>query len=88
MRPTDRNSFRKAAEAKFPIKIDIPVPENGFGRRLTEMHQWCRENVAAGAWAEHGHQVRRKGERPIDFARWYFANEADAEAFRRQWVER
>ena len=52
------------------------------------MHQWCRENVAAGAWAEHGHQVRRKGERPIDFARWYFANEADAEAFRRQWVER
>ena len=81
MRPTDRNSFQKAAEAKFPIKIDIPVPP-----RLPEMYAWCRENVAAGQWAEHSHQVRRKGERPLDFARWYFANEADAEAFRLQWA--
>ena len=86
MRPTDRNSFQKAAEAKFPIRIDVPVPPDGFGRRLPEMYAWCRENVAAGQWAEHSHQVRRKGARPLDFARWYFANEADAEAFRKRWV--
>ena len=42
--------------------------------------------MAAGTWAHHGHQERRKGERPLDFARWYFANEADAEAFRKRWV--
>jgi hypothetical protein len=48
------------------------------------MHQWCRENVTAGEWAQHGHQVRRKGERPADFARFYFATTGDAEAFRRQ----
>jgi hypothetical protein len=84
-RPTDRNSFQKAAERKFPIKVDIPVPPGGLGRRLTDMLDWCQANVAAGEWAHHGHQERRKGERPADFTRWYFANEADAETFRQQW---
>ena len=49
------------------------------------MLDWCHTNVAVGGWAQHGHQVRKKGERPLDFARWYFANGADAEAFRRLW---
>jgi len=46
-RPTDRNSFRKAAEAKFPIKIDIAVAD---GQRwpYADMLAWCRENMAAG----------------------------------------
>ena len=70
IRPTDRNSFRKDAEAKFSHRVDMPVPESGFGRQLTEMHAWCFANVAVGQWAEHSHQVRRKGERPLDFARW------------------
>jgi hypothetical protein len=50
------------------------------------MLDWCHANVAAGAWAEHDHQVRRKGERPVDFARWYFLSDADAEAFKKRWV--
>jgi hypothetical protein len=47
---------------------------------------WCRENVPAGTWDQHHHSERRKGEPPADFARFYFASEADAEAFRRRWV--
>ena len=31
-RRTDRNRFRKDAEAKFAIKIDVPVPPDGLGR--------------------------------------------------------
>jgi hypothetical protein len=85
-RATDRNSFQKAAERKFPIKVDIPVPSGGLGRQLTDMLDWCHANVAAGAWAQHGHQVRSKGECPVDFARWYFLSDTDAEAFRRRWL--
>ena len=61
MRPTDRNSFQKAAERKFPIKVDIPLPPGGLGRRLTDMLDWCHANVAAGAWAQHGHQDAQEG---------------------------
>jgi len=45
----------------------------------------CRENFAAGTWDQHRHTERRKGEAPADFARFYFVNEADAEAFRERW---
>ncbi len=86
-RPTDRNSFKREAERRYPHKVDIPVPGSGLGRRLTDMHAWCAANVAAGEWAEHGHSERRKGEQPADFARFYFMRESDAEAFRRTWMQ-
>lgn len=89
MRSTDRNRFHKDAEARFPIKIDVPVPEHGRPWPFAGMLAWCRENIAAGAWAQHGLvDKRRRDDRgiPIDFARWYFANEADAEAFDRRWL--
>jgi hypothetical protein len=54
--------------------------------RITDMLDWCHANVAAGGWAHHGHQERRKGERPADFSRWYFLSDADAEAFKRRWI--
>ena len=50
-----------------------------------QARQPSRENVAAGAWDEHGHSERRKGEAPADFARFDFMAETDAEAFRRRW---
>jgi len=54
MRPTDRNRFHKDAEARFPIKIDAVV----YGQRwpYAEMLAWCRENVAAGEWAQHDYR--------------------------------
>ena len=82
------SEHRLAAEAerRFPYRVDIPVPGSGGWRQLTHMHEWCRENVAASAWDQHGHSERRKGEAPIDYARFYFMDEADAEAFRRRWL--
>ena len=85
MRASDRTASRKAAERRFPHKIDIPAPGAGLGRRLTDMLDWCRQNVPAGEWAQHGHSERRKGEPPTDFARFYFLYEAVAQAFRRRW---
>ena len=63
----------------------MPVPGGGLGRRLTDMLEWCRENVPAGTWVQHHHSERRKGEQPADFAR-FFLYEAVAEAFRRRWM--
>jgi hypothetical protein len=85
MRATDRNASRKAAERRFPHRIDVSVPGSGLGNRLTEMLAWCRENVPAGTWVHHHHRERRKGDPPADFARFYFLYEAVAEAFRRRW---
>ena len=89
-RPTDRTRFRDDAEAKFPIKIDIPVPAYGEPWPYADMLAWCRANVAAGAWAQHGFMDKKRRDEhgvPIDFTRWYFLNDADAEAFRQRWVE-
>jgi hypothetical protein len=48
---------------------------------------WCRQNVAAGMWAQHGHFERLTARAvPAVSARFYFATEADAEAFRQQWM--
>ena len=80
-------SGRRAAEIRFSHRVDILVPIGGRGNRLTEMLMWCRANVPAGAWDQHGHF-----ERPIKravsavLARFYFANAADAEAFRKLWA--
>jgi len=83
----DRYPLRREAERNYQHKVDIPVPREGFGMRLTEMHNWCHDNVVAGTWEEHAHSDDRRDERgiKIDFARFYFRNEADAERFRREW---
>ena len=85
-RATDRNTFKRDAERRFPHRVDIPVPRSGLGRRLTDMLQWCHAHLADDAWAEHGRSEKRKGEAPRDFSRFYFANAADAETFRKLWA--
>ena len=59
MRRTDRNRFRKDAEARFPIKVDI-ARAYGESWPYAEMLAWCQENVAAGAWAHHGFMDRKR----------------------------
>jgi hypothetical protein len=84
-----RHPFKDEAERRFPHKVDIPVPGNGLSRDLTAMLDWCRERVPEAGWAYHGHTARpRKGEVRLHYARWYFADATDAEAFRQQWIER
>lgn len=80
------NLRKREAEARFPHKVDIAVPEFGLGNRLDEMLLWCRANVPAGTWAQHHHSEGRLGEAAVDCARFYFIEEADAEQFRRQWL--
>lgn len=80
------NMRKREAEARFPYKVDILIPAMGLGNQLTDMVIWCRENVTAGEWAQHNHSEHRKDEASIAYARFYFASETIAEAFRRQWA--
>jgi hypothetical protein len=75
-----------ATERKFPHCIDVPIPGSSLDR-LTAMLDWCRFHVAAAEWAEHGQSKRRKGEASQYIARFYFANAANADAFKRQWTD-
>jgi hypothetical protein len=89
MRVTDRNRFRKDAESRFPIKIDIAV---AYGQPwpYADMLAWCFENVPARQWEQHGYMNwnrRDDSGAPMDFSRWYFMSDADAEAFRKRWME-
>jgi hypothetical protein len=86
-RSTDRSTFKREAERTFPHRVDIRVPEGGLGKRIDAMQGWCRERLTVGTWAMHGHTEKRKGAMAIDYLRFYFASEADAEAFRKLWGE-
>jgi hypothetical protein len=89
-RPTDRTTFQREAERRFPYRVDIPVAAGGFGRQLTELHDWCRSHVVAGQWAQHGFMDRARHDDhgiTLEFTRWYFVAAADAEAFKRRWHE-
>lgn len=81
-----RYPTRAEAERFFPHRIDVPVPPEGLGRRLSEMLAWCRDNVAALAWDEHGRIGRREDLSQVELARFYFMNGTDAEAFKRTWM--
>jgi hypothetical protein len=78
---------KKQADRRFPYHVDLPVSVSGLGRGLTGMFDWCCDNAPIGAWGMSTvRSERHKGEAPADFVRFYFMNDADAEAFRRRWV--
>jgi hypothetical protein len=80
------NQFKDEAERRFPHKVDVSAVRDGD---LTAMLDWCCAQIPGPRWACHGRVAcRRKGEPPVQYARWYFIEKADAEAFRRQWLER
>ncbi len=39
------------AERRFPARIRIAVPPEGFGRQLDDMAAWLDANCGAGNWA-------------------------------------
>ena len=82
---TDHKARKRAAEVDFPHRVDVPF-RYGLGR-LRDMLDWCGANAAAGAWYLHRHTEQRKGDRPVDYARFYFTTDANAEAFSRRWKE-
>jgi hypothetical protein len=76
------------AEARFPYKVDVPEPLGGFAIQHERMLEWCRR-LPADNWRYHPHQdpaIRSDQGVPLRFARFYFANERDAEAFRKAWL--
>jgi len=83
-----RNPRKREAETRYPFRVDVPVPPViGLGGRLNAMQDWCRANIAAGAWDQHGRSEKALGQVPVDFARFYFATEADADLFRWRWLK-
>ena len=52
------------------------------------MLDWCRANIAAGEWDQHGNSEKQPGQVAVDFARFYFMTEADAELFRWRWLSK
>jgi hypothetical protein len=73
---TDRTKIIKDSEARYPYRVDVPIPGSDSGRMFTDILDWCRENVVPD-WDLH---------RDADLVRFYFLHEADAEAFRKRWV--
>ena len=74
------------AKAKFPHKVDVPIPTTGIGRRLITLIGWCREHIAADDWDCHPLPERQGDKTAAQHARFYFLNEADAEAFKGRWL--
>jgi hypothetical protein len=63
-------------ERNYPHRVEMIVPEGGFGRRLDDMHNW---HLALSIRAKLGRGRRDKDNR--DYVTWCFANPATAESF-------
>ena len=70
----------------LPHKVDVPIPTTGIRGQLITLIGWCREHIAADDWDCHALPERRSEKSSVQHARFYFLNEVDAEAFKRQWV--
>jgi hypothetical protein len=80
--PADQPAGKKAAEAKFPQRVDVRIPADGLGRTLASMLDWCHETLALDGWDVHHHTESRDGHVRVEYVRFYFMSEADAEAFK------
>ena len=70
-RMTRRSTAAKTlTESTHPWTVDIPVPLDGLGTRLTDMVDWCGEQ--GFGFAVHGHREHRAGDVPYDAMRFYF----------------
>jgi hypothetical protein len=39
------------AERRFPVRVRIAVPRDGFGRRIDHREAWLDENYGADGWS-------------------------------------
>jgi hypothetical protein len=82
---TDDREFADA-EHRFPQWVDTSAAQSSVDQRFLAMVKWCREHCKPEAWACRHFPERRRGVVPIGYMRFYFMDEADAGAFRRQWL--
>lgn len=64
-------------ERDFPHRVEMIVPEGGFGNRLDKMHEW---HSARSLRARFGRSRRDKNNR--DYVTFCFADAAMADSFR------
>jgi hypothetical protein len=71
-----------AAEHRYPIRIRLAVPPEGFGAALTNINAWLDENCGADGWA-----MTPAGLRGIvnDGVAIYFLDATSAAAFVSRW---
>ena len=81
------NPTVQMAKTKFPHKVDVPIPTTGIGRELTTLIGWCRERIPADDWDCHTLPKSQSDKTAAQRVRFYFVNEADAEALRRRRVK-
>lgn len=48
---TSAKHFQREAERRFPVRVRIAVPPDGFGRQLTVMHAWLDEVCGIAGWS-------------------------------------
>lgn len=70
------------AERRFPVRLRIAVPPEGFGSGLDEMTTWLDDNCGAERWA-----MTPSGQRGVvnDAVAIYVADAALAAAFVARW---
>ena len=51
MRSKNRSPKKRDDELRFPIRIRVTVPEDGFGPRYDAIQQWLEEHVGRGNYA-------------------------------------
>ena len=80
--PGNARDMIVSAERRFPVRIRIGVPPDGFGQRDAEMTAWLDENCGAVGWA-----ITPSGMRGVlnDAVSIYFPDAALASAFVARW---
>ena len=77
-----RRQITNPAELRFPLRITIHTPPEGFGRRYTAMMEWLDEHCGIDAWSigpAGTHGIRN------DAIAVYVANPTCALAFITRW---
>ena len=64
-------------ERKFPHRVEMIVPEGGFGKRLDEMHEWHRARSLRARFARGRRDANNR-----DYVTFCFADAAMADSFR------
>ena len=68
-------------ERKYPHRVEMIVPEGGFGKRLDEMHEWYRARSIKPRFARG-----RRDQSNRDYVTWCFADAAMADSFRASFI--
>jgi len=74
-------SSSKSVERSFPHRVEMIVPEGGFGKRLDEMHDWHRARSIEPKLGRG-----RRGANNRDYVTWCFADAEMADSFRASFI--